>query len=471
MSTSKGDLSFDHSMNSKSRFARRWSSLEESWRFAIIAFVMARLFYGIWSWVILTIQPVAIQNFALSGEPILSVFSVHINQGFVYLREVKGDVLTFQSVDLEHIRDQQTGTIWEISSGKAIEGPYQGEKLMPAKTHPSDIFPYFNATVYPGGLLSMWQRFDANWYVSIAEHGYGSIPGDDHFPPFFPLLIRIFQQIFGSAFLAGIFVSQIGILISLKLLYDLFLGWGEATIGSRAFSFFVLFPTFFFFFSAYSESIFLVTTLLAFRGMQNRRWAWAGFWVFCAILTRLQGAALLVPMLYLMWKDAPLLRKPAHWIGLSIAGLGGLFYLYLRSLQVTSGAVPFVEPEWHARLVMPWETYWYALQTIFMGNATFVDILNWSLMTLFLILLIWGWKKIPLEYNLYTAFSLLTILVRIVETQPLISFSRYALTLFPAFFVLSLVGENPWLRRAILYLSILLSLYLSGQFFIWGWVA
>jgi hypothetical protein len=130
-----------------------------------------------------------------------------------------------------------------------------------------------------------------------------------------------------------------------------------------------------------------------------------------------------------------------------------------------------VESEWHARLVPPWETYWYALETIFTGKATFIDILNWAIMTLFLILLIWGWKRIPLEYNLYTALSLLIILIRIVETQPLISMSRYSLTLFPSFYALSLVGENPWLRRIIVYTSILLALYLSGQFFIWGWVA
>jgi hypothetical protein len=205
--------------------------------------------------------------------------------------------------------------------------------------------------------------------------------------------------------------------------------------------------------------------------MQMRHWAWAGFWIFCAILTRLQGAALIIPMLSLIGKDRRILRDPTAWLGVLIAGLSGIFYLYLRSSQVTSGAVPFVESEWHARLVPPWETYWYALETIFTGKATFIDILNWAIMTLFLILLIWGWKRIPLEYNLYTALSLLIILIRIVETQPLISMSRYSLTLFPSFYALSLVGENPWLRRIIVYTSILLALYLSGQFFIWGWVA
>jgi hypothetical protein len=255
------------------------------------------------------------------------------------------------------------------------------------------------------------------------------------------------------------------------LLYDLFVQWGQQSLGARAGLFFVIYPTFFFFFSAYSEPIFLVTALMAFRDMQRGMWSWAGFWIFCAILTRLQGAGLIVPMLYLAWKDRQMLQRFSYWFGLVIAGLGGLFYLYLRSLQVSGDAIPFVEADWHARIVAPWQTYWYALETIATGNATFIDILNWFVMSLFIVLLVWNWKNIPLEYNLYTAISILIILIRIVETQPLISMSRYSLTLFPVFYGLSLAAENPILRRVIIYGSILLQLYLSGQFFIWGWVA
>jgi hypothetical protein len=151
--------------------------------------------------------------------------------------------------------------------------------------------------------------------------------------------------------------------------------------------------------------------------------------------------------------------------------MGGLFYLFLRSTQVTNGVVPLVESDWHAHLVPPWETYWYAIQTLASGQFTFIDLFNWAVVTLFILLLVAGWRKIPLEYNLYSAFSLLIILIRIVETQPLISASRYSLTLFPSFIFFGLAAENPWLRRAIIYTFIPLNLYLSAQFFLWGWVA
>jgi hypothetical protein len=455
----------------KTNIAQYWGKLDASWRFAVAAFLISRLFYVIWSGIIFGVQPMVIQNFELSGEPILSVFKLQTSDAYVYLREINGQVLTFQAVDPGHVVDQQTGSLWDVSTGTALQGQHQGAILAKAKTVPADIFPYHGVKPYPGRWLSMWQRFDANWYTSVAENGYGNIPGDDHFPPLFPLLIRVLHPLFGSAFLAGLFISHLATIITLKLLYDVFMQWGQQSIGERAGLFFVIYPTFFFFFSSYSEPIFLIAALMAFRHMQRGTWSWAGFWIFCAILTRLQGAGLLVPMLYFAWKDRSVLQRFSYWFGLVVSGLGGLFYLYLRSLQVSGDAIPFVEADWHARIVAPWQTYWYALETIATGNATFIDIFNWFVITLFIVLLVWSWKRIPLEYNLYTAVSIFIILIRIVETQPLISMSRYSLTLFPAFYGLSLAAENPILRRVIIYGSVLLQLYLSGQFFIWGWVA
>ncbi|HLO28989.1 MAG TPA: hypothetical protein VK249_07640 [Anaerolineales bacterium] len=449
----------------------RWKMLDESWRFALGAFLAVRVFYALWSGVILMIQPLAVQNIELSGEPVLTIFNLQNSQAHTYLREINGQVLNFRAADAGTVMDLQTGSVWEISSGRAFQGAYQGLTLSPSKTAPSEIFPYYNARPYPVPWLALWQRFDANWYLSVAEDGYGNIPGDDHFPPLFPVLIHILQPLFGGAFVAGLFISHLATFYAIKLLYDTFNEWGGDLLAKWTTFFVLIYPTAFFLFSVYSESLFLVTALLSLRYMKKRSWAWSSFWAFCAISTRLQGAALVLPLVYLMWQDRPFLRKAAHWFSLAVPALGGLFYLFLRSRQIAGGAIPFVEANWHARLVLPWETYWYAVQTLFSGKFTFIDALNWAVATLFIVLLIAGWRKIPLEYNLYAALSLLIILIRIVETQPLISMSRYSLMLFPSFFTLGLAGEKPWLRRLIVYSFVPLNLYLSAQFFLWGWVA
>lgn len=447
-----------------------WKNLNEAWRYALAAFVLLRLFYTVWSWALFTFQPLAVQNLDFAGEPILSIFSLKDSQARIYLREVNGEILTFSAADARHVTDRETGSVWDISTGMAVEGTHKGAALRPAKTPAARLFPYHGVAPYPHVWLSIWQRFDVNWYISIAENGYGQIPGDIHFPPLFPLLMRVLQPVFGSSFLAGLFIAHLAALFAFKLLYETFLRWGEANTGRRAFLFFAIYPAVFFLFSAYSESLFLAATLPTFKAMHKRSWLWAGFWTFCALLIRLQGVALLAPLLFLMWQDRPFLGKLSHWAGLLVAASGGLFYLFIRSIYTVQNTLPLVEEELHARLVFPWQSYGYAIKTLLSGNASFIDFLNWAITTLFLILLVAGWNNTPHEYSLFAAVSLVVILTRMVETQPLVSMTRYALTLFPSFYALSLAGKGPLSRRVILYLSILLNLYLSGQFFLWGWV-
>ena len=449
---------------------KKWMSLDGSWRFAIIAFLVARIFYALWSWVILTIQPVAVHYIDSGNQPAVIFLNLNKVQSYAYLRQVNGDTLSFRSASNDTVLDLQTNSVWDIYTGIAIDGQYKGISL-PSAVTPTDMFPYHTAVPYPNAWLGLWQRFDVTWYTTIAENGYGSIPGDDHYPPLFPLLIRLVSTLVGNAFIAGLVISHLATLYALKLLYDLYNQWDEKLTGRSTLLYFLIYPASFYLFSAYTESLFLVTALLALRTMQKRSWGWAGFWIFCAISTRLQGVALLLPMLYLMWKDSPLLGKIQHWAGLTFAGTGMLFYLFLRSTQVTDAVIPFSEPVWHAQLVYPWKTYAYAVQTLLSGTFNYIDFLNWFIMTLFIVLLLLGWRKIPMEYNLYTAISLLIILTRIVESQPLISMSRYSLTLFPVFFTIGSVDKSPWGRRIVIYTCIALSLFLSQEFFGWGWVA
>jgi hypothetical protein len=82
-----------------------------------------------------------------------------------------------------------------------------------------------------------------------------------------------------------------------------------------------------------------------------------------------------------------------------------------------------------------------------------------------------AYRKLDPTYGLYSTVLLLFMLLPASSQKPLFSFSRYALAFFPMFMVFGLAGKNPWINRLILYPSIGLYLYFSGQFFMWGWVA
>src|SRR6266542_3734533 len=176
--------------------SQRWKTIDEAWRFAIITFLALRLFYALWSLAILIVQPLAVQNIELSNEPVLTIFNLQNSQTYTYLREINGQVLDFRTAGASTVADLQTGSTWDISTGLALQGQYQGYVLSPSKTAPSEIFPYHNTQPYPLPWLAIWQRFDSNWYTSVADNGYGTIAGDDHFPPLFPVLIRILEPLF-----------------------------------------------------------------------------------------------------------------------------------------------------------------------------------------------------------------------------------------------------------------------------------
>jgi len=70
---------------------------------------------------ILTVQPLAVQNIELSGESVLTVFDLQTSQGHTYHRELDGQTLTFRAAESSTVMDQETGSIWDPSTGIALE--------------------------------------------------------------------------------------------------------------------------------------------------------------------------------------------------------------------------------------------------------------------------------------------------------------------------------------------------------------
>ncbi|HUI90237.1 MAG TPA: hypothetical protein VLX61_16075 [Anaerolineales bacterium] len=455
-----------------------WKRLPGSWRFSVGGYIALRILYFLWSALILTISPLAIRESDIFGQPILTVFDLQTSFRAAYHPVVDGQLLTFVPVRSAggQIADVQTASRWSIYSGEAIAGGLAGKTLSPADYSVDKIFPYLGLAAFPNPWLSIWQRFDTNWYISIAERGYGVIPGDIHFPPVYPLLIKLSELIFGNALIAGMIVSGLATWICLKMLYDLFRSWeangGQDGSTPKGWVYFLIFPTAFFLFGAYTEGLFIVAAMMALHCMQDTKWLYAGIWTCCATLIRLQGVALFVPLIYCMWNDRKTLRPLSALSGLGSAALGVLIYLALRTVSAGSASIiPLTEGSLYARLALPWDNFVYAFHVLMAGSRSYIDALNLLVSLLFLALIIMGWKYIPPEYNLYLVATYLILTMRVVETQPLNSMLRYVLTLFPSFYVLGIWGKRPIVHRLILYPCVVLLLFLTAQFWMWGWVA
>src|SRR5258707_14025527 len=72
-------------------------------------------------------------------------------------------------------------------------------------------------------------------------------------------------------------------------------------VWRRTWLFLCIFPTAFFFFAAYNESLFLLLTASAFLAMRRQKWWLAGILGFLAALTRSAGLFLVIPFLWELW--------------------------------------------------------------------------------------------------------------------------------------------------------------------------
>src|SRR5262249_1619471 len=121
----------------------------------------------------------------------------------------------------------------------------------------------FHLAPQPHSVLEAWARYDACWYVTIAERGYrGPLgwPSDlrPGFLPLFPALIRVVAPVSGTWLAAGLIVSNVCLFAFLLVLWHLVERDWSASVARRVVLVYLLFPSAFFLSGAYSESLALL---------------------------------------------------------------------------------------------------------------------------------------------------------------------------------------------------------------------
>ena len=92
-------------------------------------------------------------NDAVGPYPLVFHTNPETRKVGVYVRQVGDRVLTFEETG-DHMRDRETGSLWDPRRGLAIEGPLKGEGLLEVPSNSSfdwawrDFYPH--STEYPG---------------------------------------------------------------------------------------------------------------------------------------------------------------------------------------------------------------------------------------------------------------------------------------------------------------------------------
>lgn len=311
-------------------------------------------------------------------------------------------------------------------------------------------------------LLSIWDRWDAYWYKTIAISGYKPVGLDEqaqafisHFPPFYPLLIRIVSKLFFIApHSAGFLISFTLAIANSYLLYWLVKrDFKDQRMAVLSVLFFNLYPTSYFTNSIYTESLYLFLTLLSFCLIRLQYFFLPGLLGAASILTRYIGVTILPAYLWVIWQNRrswsykQLFLVILPLFGLAIELLINIYYFgspffVVREHENNPASIqtPSFPP-------IPLKEAIFSLPTL-LGNLTsgiwdefFMMTLGWSaVFTIFAlaVIIIGIYRKLPWDYSIY-ALSYVLFFSSFTWT---ISAPRFTFALFPIFIALATIKNR-----------------------------
>jgi hypothetical protein len=369
-------------------------------------------------------------------------------------------------------------------------------------------------------LLSPLAHWDAVWYLTIADSGYGGADSPRvAFFPLYPLLVRGVGELGGGsrgALLAASYaVALAALLAALYLLHRLVVLELGRRVAGTTLLLLCAFPASFFLGAPYSESLFLLASVGALYSARTGAWAWAGVAAAAASGTRSAGVLLLVPLailyLYGPRNDRPgersqhprdgwlasirpihAIRADACWLLLAPAGLVA-YAAYLGAAHGDPFAFSSVQEFWSRDFAGPlggaWEglvAAWAGARQLLSGSrgTVFFDaaagdpfrvaahnLVLFGFLVFALVAAVGVLRRLPFAYGAYVVCALMLPLSFPVAPQPLMSLPRFLVALFPIFMWLGLVCEERGISERVAAASaIVLGLFVT-QFAGWYWVA
>lgn len=333
------------------------------------------------------------------------------------------------------------------------------------------IFFIININTNDGALASILSNWDAKIYLNLAENWYQNTGDELNFIVFFPLypfLIKVLTLLSRSELVSGLIISSSAAIASYYFLFKLLELKKYSLSAIKKISVLILFsPISVYFMLVYTESLFLLITVLFFYFLEKKDLNKAAIFGFLASTTKLVGITLVIPLLWHLIFS----KSKKNYLDIFIQSakpfLGFGWYLAINQLYFGN---PFQflsiqKQNWYKQAINPVMNYLSIVKELtlpqnFDAITFFIDRLSIIIFPiLILIYFIYKFRsrksKIPLSWLLWSLAQWL-----VVCTQSyVLSSTRYLLVIFSIYLVIfELTKKSKFAYTLITTLFIVVSL-------------
>jgi len=338
------------------------------------------------------------------------------------------------------------------------------------------------------GLLAVWERWDAVYYVRIASVGYSAADGTTTFHPLFPWLARPLSWLGVGPVISLLLVSSCAALALYPAFERLALLDQSAVKARMATLLFMFWPVSYVLYLPYTESLWLLFAVLCFLYARQGRWWSAGAIGALATLTRQQGLFLLAPLAWefleaerFNFKHA--LARWRCWFSLALIPLVYLGWIISRSLALEHVKPDFssfgafisstlISPASHlvvkdVAFIWPWKAAYLAIQRAL--SLSYVNPwMDLGLGLVFLLLIALAWRNMRASSRIYVSTIAVVSFSFHTGMTPTggayISLPRHLLLAFPVFIGLASRFTPRWLWVVIILGTAMITFLLFGYF-------
>lgn len=319
-----------------------------------------------------------------------------------------------------------------------------------------------NPRTQPGDFF----HWDALRYQAIWLHGYHDTVTAAFFP-LFPYLVRGLGSVVGEP-VAALLIPNLAFGIALALFHAEAASVFDRRRAGLATWALALWPWSVFFSYPYTESLFLLLTVGAFRLVGHRRWLLAGLAGALAAATRFPGILLAFAFGAEAWANrrlvGPLLAAVLTPLGLILFAL--LLWHDLRDpLAFWHGQETFVGPPRNPLFPVGEVVDMFRQQNPFKAES-----LGLPVLAAFAAAAVWVWRRLPLRYGAYTAVTVALFAYQGYHLRQYHSVPRYLLADFACFFAFGAFlarhdrWQIPWTALSAMLMTVEAALYGSGHF-------